>query len=49
MSVLALIIVIKLKKEIKEVKPIALYERIILDFPNRELFSQKLSTIALPI
>jgi len=35
----------KLKKENKEVKPISLYERIVLDFPNKEkAFSQKSST-----
>ena len=41
--------VIKLKKEIKEVRPIALYERIVLDFPNKEVFSQKTSSITLPV
>lgn len=48
-QVLANIGVIKLKKEGKEVRPIALYKRIVLDFPNKEIFSQKTSTITLPI
>jgi len=39
-QVLANIGIIKLKKESKEIKPIALYERIVLDFPNKEVHSQ---------
>lgn len=48
-QVLANIGVIKLKKEKKEVRPIALYKRIILDFPNKEVFSQKTASFTLPL
>jgi len=40
--------VIKLKKEKKEVRPVALYQRIIFDFPNQEIFQQK-ERIVLPV
>ena len=36
--------IIKLKKEGKEIKPIALYDRIVFDLPVKETFSHKATT-----
>ena len=51
-QVLANIGIIKLKKENKEaksvqIKPIPCYERIIFDFPSKEAFVQRLSSVSL--
>jgi len=47
--VLANLGVIKLKKGEKEVQPVALYDRIVFDFPNREVFRQKSGRIVLAV